>query len=78
MIDIRSILSKKISLIAIALLIGAAAIAYNLKGKNVIPRKTTVQAKDQNNNGLKIYDDTITINDSIVGEEEFPIRRLPI
>ena len=65
MIDIKSILSKKISLVIIALLIGAAAIAYNLRGKNLLPQKTTIKAPDQNNGGLKIYDDTVRVKDSI-------------
>lgn len=65
MIDIKNILSKKMSLVIIALLIGAAAIAYNLRGKNLLPQKTTIKAIDQDNDDLKIYDDTISVKDSI-------------
>ncbi len=76
--EIRNILSKKISLCIIALLIGVVAIVYNLKGKNVFPSKSTIKTKNQNNNGLKIYDDTISITKDTLIEEDFPTKKLPI
>ncbi len=80
MLDIKSILSKNLSLAIIAILIGLAAIAYHLKGHNVFfTPKTTIEAKDQDNSGLKIYEDTITAKDTVSEPKEWlSNKKLPL
>lgn len=58
--NISDILSKKITLIIIAAIIGVVVLLYKFNMLGILlPKKTTIEAKDQNNSEIKIYDEVV-------------------
>lgn len=64
--NLIDLFSKKIALIIIASVIGIVVLFYKFNMLGILfPKKTTIEAIDQNNKDIKIYDEITIDLDSI-------------